>query len=150
MAKNDKINIGNCGEYFVAAELERRGFSVGVPMSNTPVFDLLAINNKDYSKQICIQVKTTDKEKPSWSMSKKNEGICGDHIFYVLVRLNGMNQPDYFIVPSKTVAYEVKTNHQNWLRTPGKKGQAHNDNDVRKFDLPEDSEFRDAWDLLNK
>lgn len=38
--ENTRINIGNCGEYFVAAELERRGFTVAVPMSNTPSFDI--------------------------------------------------------------------------------------------------------------
>lgn len=29
--KKNNVSTGNCGEYFVAAELERRGFSVAVP-----------------------------------------------------------------------------------------------------------------------
>ena len=33
------ISIGNAGEYFVAGELERRGFTCAVPMSNTKDFD---------------------------------------------------------------------------------------------------------------
>ena len=36
----NSINIGNAGEYFVAGELERRGFTVGVPMSNVKDYDL--------------------------------------------------------------------------------------------------------------
>ena len=33
--KENTVSIGNSGEYFVAAELERRGFTAAVPMSNT-------------------------------------------------------------------------------------------------------------------
>ena len=38
-------SIGNSGEYFVAAELERRGFTAAVPMSNTKDFDILKKGN---------------------------------------------------------------------------------------------------------
>ncbi len=50
---NSNISTGNCGEYFVAAELERRGFTAAVPMSNTKDFDILAIN-RETNKQIAI------------------------------------------------------------------------------------------------
>lgn len=50
-------SIGNSGEYFVAAELERRGFTVAVPMSNTKDFDILAIN-RETNRQVALQVKT--------------------------------------------------------------------------------------------
>ena len=43
MPNDSNVNIGNSGEYFVAGELERRGFTVAVPMSNVKDFDLLAI-----------------------------------------------------------------------------------------------------------
>ena len=48
----NNVNIGNSGEYFVAGELERRGFSVAVPMSNTKEFDILTINMKKNKSQI--------------------------------------------------------------------------------------------------
>ena len=96
--KINNINIGNCGEYYVAAELERRGFTVAVPMSNVDNFDILAINkNKPYN-QYAIQVKTTT--KASWLLSKKNEDIVGDNIYYVFVKLVGDNMPEYYIYPS--------------------------------------------------
>ena len=63
MARKNCISIGNSGEYFVAGELERRGFSVAVPMSNTPMFDLLAIQRDKLSNQVAIQVKTTSGKK---------------------------------------------------------------------------------------
>ena len=55
--ENNTISTGNCGEYFVAAELERRGYTVAIPMSNVEDFDILAINRKTH-KQIAVQIKT--------------------------------------------------------------------------------------------
>lgn len=146
--KNTKINIGNCGEYFVAAELERRGFTVAVPMSNTPSFDILAINNNDYNKQYAIQVKTTQGNKPSWVLSAKSEYIFGNNIYYIFVVLNDREQPDYYIVPSEVVANTVKEGHKNWLNAPGRHEQPHVDKPVRKFSLSNDSEYKNAWEKI--
>ena len=72
MPNDSNVNIGNSGEYFVAGELERRGFTVAVPMSNVKDFDLLAIERNTH-KQIAIQVKTTGYKQKKWTLSKKNE-----------------------------------------------------------------------------
>ena len=71
----NNISVGNAGEYFVAGELERRGFTVAVPMSNVEMFDLLILD-RDSKKQFAIQVKTNKSNKKEWIMSKKNEKIC--------------------------------------------------------------------------
>lgn len=55
--KINNVNIGNSGEYYVAAELERRCFVVAVPMSNVDNFDVLAINKNAPYNQYAIQVK---------------------------------------------------------------------------------------------
>ena len=146
MKDNPSISIGNCGEYFVAAELERRGFSVAVPMSNTPMFDLLALERANPSNQIAIQVKASEKRQRSFLLNKKCEDIIGDHIFYVFISLNGMENPEYFIVPSAIVAKTVKERHVRWLETPGRKGQVHNDSSMRRFEVSESD--KDAWQLL--
>ena len=91
MLNNTNVNIGNSGEYFVAGELERRGFNVAVPMSNVKDFDLLAIE-RDTHKQIAIQVKTTGYKQKKWTLSKKNESLVGDNVFYVFVSLNELFQ----------------------------------------------------------
>ena len=41
----NNVSTGNAGEYFVAGELERRGFTCAVPMSNTKDFDILITND---------------------------------------------------------------------------------------------------------
>lgn len=145
--KRNLISIGNSGEYFVAGELERRGFTAAVPMSNTKDFDILAIQREKPYKQFAIQVKTTSYSHKEWTLSAKNEELYGENIFYVLVVLNGENTPEYHIVPSEVVAKSVKESHQAWLDTPGRKGQAHNDNNMRKFSDKE-NKYLNRWDLL--
>ena len=141
----NSISIGNSGEYFVAGELERRGFTVAVPMSNVKDFDILAINREN-NKQFAIQVKTTTKN--NWLLSKKSESLQGDNIIYILVKLNGFDLPEYHIVPSAVVVERIKSSHEVWLNTPGKYGQKHNDNNVRVFE-DNSNEFLNRWDILN-
>lgn len=143
---NNNISTGNCGEYFVAAELERRGFTAAVPMSNTKDFDILAIN-RETNKQIAIQVKTTRFKQKSWTLGKKNEDMVDDNVFYFFVSLNELGNPEYHIVPSCIVANEIRKSHQRWLDTPGRNGQKHNDNPIRKFDDLEDK-YLDNWGCL--
>jgi len=142
----NNVSTGNSGEYFVAGELERRGFTCAVPMSNTKDFDILAINRTNFN-QYAIQVKTTSFKQKNWALNKKNEDLIGDNIIYVFVSLNELDDPEYHIVPSKIVADEIKNSHQEWLNTPGKKGQAHNDNPMRRFSDNEDK-YLNRWDFL--
>lgn len=143
---NNKINTGNSGEYFVAAELERRGFTCAVPMSGVKDFDILAINNKTH-KQYAIQVKTTLSRKREWVLSAKNEDLVADNIVYVFVCLNEFDTPEYFIVPSRIVAGKIVFSHRKWLNTVGKNGRAHKDSPMRKFS-DEDEFFKSNWALF--
>lgn len=146
MPNDINVNIGNSGEYFVAGELERRGFTVAVPMSNVKDFDILAINRETHN-QYAIQVKTTGYKQKKWTLSKKNENLEGDNIFYVFVSLNELDTPEYHIVPSKVVANTIKEEHRKWLETPGRNGQKHNDTNIRVF-LDKDDIYYDKWSLL--
>ena len=142
----NNISTGNAGEYFVAGELERHGFTVAVPMSNTKDFDILAINRETY-KQFAIQVKTTSYKQKSWTLSEKNENLIGDNIIYFFVSLNELDIPEYHIVPSKVVADTIRTEHSIWLNTLRKKGQKHKENPIRKFQDKEDK-YRNNWSIL--
>ena len=140
------ISTGNSGEYFVAGELERRGFTCAVPMSNTKDFDILAIN-RETNNQYAIQVKTTSYKSKEWILGKKNEDLKGDNIVYVLVSLNELEVPEYHIVPSKVVADKIKKDHANWLKTPGRNGKQHNDNSMIKFSDKEDK-YLNNWEYM--
>lgn len=142
----NNISTGNAGEYFVAGELERHGFSVAVPMSNTKDFDILAINRETF-KQFAIQVKTTSCKQKSWTLSQKNETLIADNIIYFFVALNELDTPEYHIVTSKIVAETITKSHKKWLETPGLKGHIHKDNPIRKFE-DKDDKYLNNWDCL--
>lgn len=55
--KLSKILSGIAGEYFVAAELSRRGFIAAVTLRNTRGADIL-VSRTDSEKSATIQVKT--------------------------------------------------------------------------------------------
>lgn len=141
---DNNISIGNAGEFFVAAELERRGLTASVLMRNTKDFDILAIN-RETNNQYAIQVKTTTKR--DWILSKKSEEKVEDNVIYIFVKINGLETPEYHIVPSWIVSETLKKSHQEWLLKPGKDGQVHNDNSIRIFS-DNDNTYLNKWDYL--
>ena len=146
-AKLPKGLSGVAGEYFVASELSRRGYIASITLRNTRGIDILA-SDADATRQVAIQVKTNQGSKPEWVLNKKAENFYSGNLFYVFVNLKSPEErPDFYIVPSRRVSDFVKNDHQNWLKTPGKRGQVHKDNPVRQFRDP-DGEFLERWDLL--
>ncbi len=95
---------GLAGEFFVAAELLKRGLLVSVTFGNAKAIDLLAYHPVT-KRNFNIQVK---------SLRSKNYFLIGhakvdrSHT-YVFVLLNKPQEPvQYFIVPGKTLADEPK------------------------------------------
>jgi hypothetical protein len=58
MAKIPSILVGVAGEYFVAAELSRRGYIASISLRNTRGIDILA-TNEDATRSITIQCKAS-------------------------------------------------------------------------------------------
>jgi hypothetical protein len=140
---------GIAGEYFVAAELSRRGYVASLTLRNTRGIDILA-SNLDATKSVGIQVKTNQSDGKEWMLNKKVEAEAEDlaaNLFYVFVRLNGLKSPEYYVVPRVDVAKFATNFHQEWLSTPGRNGRAHVDTPMRKFADPEHT-FRGRWELL--
>lgn len=138
---------GVSGEYFVAAELSRRGYIASITLRNTKGVDILC-SNGDVTRQFGIQVKTNRRSNREWVLNSKSENYYAENLYYVFVNLHGtVKEPDYFIVPSIDVARYARETHQQWLDTPGRGGKAHNDTTMRKFaDL--NGKYLDRWDLL--
>ena len=149
-------SIGNSGEYFVAAELERRGCTVAVPMSNTKDFDILAIN-RETNRQVALQVKTNRGKGKYWLLNKKSEELKGDNIYYVLLCLNELEQPEYYIVESELIADSMQKGYQQWLQEEGKKEKRH-ETTMRKFAFDvlgvnnvlglKSYDYKDKWEKL--
>jgi hypothetical protein len=146
--KISSILTGVSGEYFVAAELSRRGYICSVTLKNTKGIDIL-VCNEDSTKTLGIQVKTNQINKREWMLNEKSEKMIDTNIMYVFINLISQNiLPEFYIVPSKVVSDYITNDHQIWLSTIGKKGQQHNDSSMRKFkDL--EQVYLNRWDLLN-
>ncbi len=147
MIKLSNILGGVSGEYFVAAELSRRGYIASITLRNTRGIDVLC-SNEDASKQVSIQVKTTKESNQVWILDKKAEDFHSSSHFYVFVKLNKQDvKPDFFIVPSKIVAKLVKDSHQKWLHGKSKTGKKRKDTSMRKFH-DDEGKYLNRWDLL--
>ena len=149
MKSDDKLTsilCGVAGEYFVAAELSRRGYVASLTLRNTRGIDILA-SNSDATKTVGIQVKTNQSDRREWILNRKAEAEDAENLFYVFVRLNHTGPPAFHVVPRAKVATFVREGHQAWLDTPGKGGRAHSDSSIRKFADPRD-QFLGHWELL--
>lgn len=144
-------SIGIAGEFFVAAELTRRGYVASLTSKNTKAIDIL-VSNKDGSKSVAIQVKTSNNLKiDKWMMTESSEKIFSDNLFYIFVNMNEGQMPSYYIIPSVFVAKKLKTEYEIWLETPGRQGQKHNATTMRTFTFSNESEklqYKNAWDFL--
>lgn len=137
---------GIAGEYFVAAELTRRGYIASLTLRNTRGVDIL-VSNLDATRSVGIQVKATQGSARTWMLSQKVEANIATNLFFVFVRLNGLSVPEYYIVPREDVSRYVTENHKLWLKTPGRKGQPHVDTSMRQF-IDSENRYRGRWDLL--
>jgi hypothetical protein len=140
------IQAGITGEYFVAAELSRRGYVSSLTLRNTRGIDVLA-SNADATKSVGIQVKTCQGSSPEWLLNVKAEADSAENLFYVFVCLPSSGAPSFYVVPRDVVAKQVRESHRKWLATPGQRGQPHRDNPNRKF-RDSNGDYQDRWDLL--
>lgn len=147
--KSGRISIA--GEFFVAAELTRRGYVATLTAKNTKTIDLL-VSDKTAQQQVAVQVKTCDDAKRlKWKMSDSVEKADSSNLFFVLVNMNSGAEPTYYVVPSKYIAYRVREDYENWLNTPGKNGHIRQETTMRTFEFLDEQErkqYEDAWHLL--
>lgn len=79
---------------------------------NTIGIDIIATKDDN---EVNIQVKTNSYGKVKYPMSKSNEELIADNLYYVFVTLKGKDErPDFYIVPSKLVARYIKETHEKW------------------------------------
>lgn len=156
---SDKNLVGAAGENLVLSRLLSRGILASQAPRGTRKADIL-VNPLDGGAPLLIQVKTTlhTGNRAKWHMKEKHEDITDTDMFYCFVDL-GEKVSDVYVIPAKKVAQVIKASHEVWLRTPGKKGQAHNDNAMRwvtskyPWDVPGFKgnwmeEFLENWEIL--
>lgn len=150
MVRVQRNILGVAGEYFVAAEMSRRGLIATLTLKNTPQVDCIALKPGS-SKAVYLQVKTRQ-TKSGWPLSDKIEKtVVGKNHFVVFVDLSSSKDIDYYIVPHNLLARQIKKDHQKWTRILSKTGQKHKDTSRRVFEprkFPRSVRFKNNWRLL--
>jgi hypothetical protein len=156
----DKTLVGAAGEHLVLSRLLSRDLLASQAPRGTRKVDVL-VNPLDGGKPRLIQVKTRSAVGNSlgWHMSLKHESISEKDLFYCFVNLD-LISPSVYVIPSRFVAKVVRDSHGEWLKTPGQKGQKHNDTEMRRIKNDYGSNFKsikpgwmdkylEAWELLD-
>jgi hypothetical protein len=129
------------GQFFVAAELTKRGYLVSMPLGNANFVDLSVISPK--GKLIAIDVKA-QRSKAFWIISDPKVKIEG--MFYVLVFIGALkSNPEYFIIPSD-ICLKIKRKHSKHII----KGGGTWTEKVKGFNFSAAQPYKDKWDLLPK
>jgi hypothetical protein len=138
---------GAAGEYYVAAELSRRGWLATVTIKNAPGTDVLA-QRVESALTVAIQTKTSSRGSAFRLAEKDERPATTAHEWYVLVGLKGeLERPEFFIVPRDFVSAFIWVGHRRWLTEEGRRGP-HKDSPVRAIRGDWIADFRDRWDIL--
>ena len=93
-SRADGHKTGLAGEFFVAAELLKRGLQTSLTLGNAKAIDLFAVNDK--GTQFTIQVKAV-RSRNHFPLDPNRIASKCIYVFVVLNKLG--TPPDYYIVP---------------------------------------------------
>ncbi|NLV45036.1 MAG: hypothetical protein GXY07_11115 [Candidatus Hydrogenedentes bacterium] len=132
--QNDSIqkqNVGNAGEYYIAARLSALDFVVTITLGRAEKYDILALNPS--GKLFKLSVKTTQLDNAiEFPLSAKDEQGSTDDFYYAFVKLNKFKkEPDFWVIPSTVVCKVLADSNNAWLKTPGRCNKVHKPSTVR-------------------
>lgn len=144
--------VGVTGEYYVCAELGKRGILALLTPKNNPLFDIVAVS-PDASRTVTIQVKTmSERNTQGWKLGmdicdRKNNPL----LFTVLVNLTG-KEIDYYIFEYDVLSEKVERGYAEYLNKPKRDGSSRKDIAFRWFDFmmftDDDHSRKNNWELL--
>lgn len=129
--KKDKNLVGAAGEHLVLSRLLSEGILAAPAPRGARKADIL-VNYLDGKLPCLIQVKTRKglDADSGWHMGEKHEEIKDEDLYYCFVAIDeGKNL--VYIIPATKVSEVVEDSHNTWLKTPGAKGQKHNETKMR-------------------
>ena len=144
--------IGNAGEYYVMAELLKRGIIAALAPRNAPSFDILATRKNQTVK---IRVKTKSQEYPIWQYSAKKDGsifrdLSKHRDFTVLVDLAmATKNLKFYIVSTYRINKWLNKDFEDWVNTPGKNNRPHNPEN-KKRNLSQEKYAQELGKCLDK
>jgi hypothetical protein len=141
--KIDTSLTGAAGEHLVLSRLLSRGVLAAQAPRGARKADVL-VNFLDGGKPALIQVKSRQSGSDGgWHMSEKHEAQLEEDLWFCFVNFEP-DSPTVHVIPAKVVATALKIDHQTWLDTPGRNGQAHNPSNMRRL-RPKMSSQPEGW-----
>jgi len=154
--KVDTTLTGAAGEHLVLSRLLSRGVLAAQAPRGARKADVL-VNFLDGGKPALIQVKSRQfGSDGGWHMSEKHENQTEEDLWFCFVNFEPTS-PTVHVIPAPIVAQALKIDHEMWLVTPGRKGQAHNPSNMRRLKpkmsgQPEGwiAQYLENWDQIIK
>ena len=146
--------VGRAGEYFVVAELNKRGAFAVAFAGNMPKIDLMACN-EDQSRTVHIQVKTKSAGR-TWHSSivgsklmDQPESAQDETNFWIFVDLGELEEsPSYWIVPNWWILNDIYNEHSAYLGKHGGQRPGNPDSTHHSIHQQRLEEWQDRWDVL--
>lgn len=152
MAKKSNNLVGVTGEYYVCAELGKRGILALLTPKNNPLFDIVAVS-PDASRTVTIQVKTmSEQNKQGWKLSvdiceRKNNPL----LYTILVNLTNSGI-EYYIYEYDDLSERIENAYTEYINKPKKDSGKRKDIDFRWWDFKmfaeDDFNRKNKWDIL--
>lgn len=142
--------VGTAGEYYVCAELCRRGYLALLTPKNNPIFDVV-VTNASGSKSAAIQVKTrSERNKQGWKLGTditNKEAPAG--MFIALVNLVPEKSPEIYVYEYKVLSSRISELYTQYLAKPKRDGSPRKDVGFRWFDevhfIEDDRDRKNNW-----
>jgi|SRR5882762_8706476 len=144
---------GNAGEFFVLAELTRRGWTAGLTARNNRAYDILAKRGDEFAG---IRVKTKTSISTVFQWNAKADGqifleLSARNDFCALVDIpESDGAATYYIVPTAMIDKWLREDFKSWVTSPGAKGQQRAEDNRRRLFYVDDQTTKLAHGYLEK
>lgn len=150
--KNSNNLVGVTGEYYVCAELGKRGILALLTPKNNPLFDVVAVS-PDARRIINIQVKTmSERNKQGWKLGMDICNIKNNPLLYTILVNLTEHQIEYYIYEYDILSKRIQEVYLDYLTTPKRDGGTRKDINFRWFDLKMFTENdllrKNNWEIL--
>lgn len=115
--------VGTAGEYYVCAELCRRGYLALLTPKNNPLFDVVA-TDLEGERSVSIQVKTRSiQNTQGWKLGTDiARGHGAPSLFVVLVNLVSSGLPEFYVYEYSVLSQRVAAVYRDYMSKPKRDG----------------------------
>jgi hypothetical protein len=144
-----KYHLGLAGEYFVAAELLRRGLVAAVTYGNAKRADVLVFSHSS-EKALAVEVKSTSKDE--WIVGPKVPIASDKPWVFVHVPVERDSSPSYYILTQAELEAVLKVRYQEYFKNYKQRhGEEYGDRaSFINLKLKEAKCYLNAWQTITK